>query len=580
MRDIRTVNCKEGQKIESDKMLKRIGDIAYRNLGTISRAGLFDSGQALIVGDGLRVEPSSGMTVNVPSGTVFQRFIDVIPCIQISNQTVTMDAASGIARKDIVEAQIKIVSDKTDWAQVATVASGTGVSITNEEIKRDIKYYLSARKQTDTTTPTAATAGTLTGTAAIPGTVDLSEKYLLNLSDGEDGSFQEIDCRGATPEATTRAEIMVNINAATGRTAATAGSGNVIVLTGIGTGQTSYFTIKPPVTDSDKDCLEEIFGISAGGVYQYIYEGDNEWFKLAEIDIGTATTTITSALIRNIDKKNTWTGNIVDTLVHDHIYQPNVEEWNKYSSATTYSQWDAVWVDGDQYISLKGSNLNKYPITEPNYWEIVPDFKEITKQYQKAVPIQAGLKDIDNYRDGDYEQWAFSGYFQKDSKTFSAYKVHLDGTVLTGDADLEDIFDPGGGNEYFALDILAPDVVGTRTLPDLRGRVLAAVDDVGGNREAVGTIQEDQFQAWQAGCDEDGTGARDYWGISGSRNVLRNTGVSANNIAPYYNTGGQGNSTMVKAMNDGTNGDPRQGKETQMKNYSIGIPYIVVLLET
>lgn len=320
MRDIRTLNNVEGQKIESDLVMKRIGDLAYRNLGTLSRSGFFDSGKALIVGDGLRVEPSTGMTVNLPTGVFFQRFVDVIPCMQISAQTITMDAASGSPRVDIIEAQVKSIADKSDVTQTATVASGSAISITNETIKRDIKYYLSARKQTNTTTPTAATAGILTGTVSISGTIDLSEDYLINLADGEDGSYQEIDCRGATPEATTRAEIIANINAAVGRTMASTGASDVIVLTGDGTGVASYFEIKPPATDADKDAANVIFGISIGGVYRYTYSGTNEWVKIAEIDIGAATTTITSGLIRNIDEKETWASESENVIVAFPVY--------------------------------------------------------------------------------------------------------------------------------------------------------------------------------------------------------------------------------------------------------------------
>jgi hypothetical protein len=317
IRDIRTMNMSEGQKVESDNVMKRIGDLAYRNLGALSKISMFDQGKALIVGDGLRVEPSSGMTVSVPSGAVFQRFTDVIPCLQIASQTVTLDAATGVARTDIIEAQIKSVSNKDDISQVATVASGSAIAITNETIKRDIKYYLSARKQTGTTTPTSAVAGVLTGTVAIAGTIDLSGRYLLNLADGEDGSFQEIDCRGATPGATSRIEIINAINAAVGRTMASTGAGNVIVLTGIGTGETSFFSIQPPATDPDKDCLNAILGLSIGGIYRYNYSGTNEWFKLAEIDVGTSTTVITSGLIRNVNKKTTWSDGGNNVLLDD-----------------------------------------------------------------------------------------------------------------------------------------------------------------------------------------------------------------------------------------------------------------------
>lgn len=322
MRDLRTMNMTESQRIESDVVMKRIGDLSYRNLGTIAKMGLIDSGKALIVGDGLRVEPSSGMTVNVPSGVVFQRFNDVFPCIQLTDQTVTIDASTGVPRTDIIEAQIKVIADKNDVAQVGTVSSGTSVSITNETIKRDIKYYLATRKLKDTTTPTSGTSGVLTGTVAISGTIDLSEKYLLNLADGEDGSFQEIDCRGTTPEATTLTEIISAINTATGRTMASAGSGPVLVLTGNGLGQTSYFQIKPPVTDADKDCANIILGLSIGGIYKYTYSGNNPWFKIAEIDVGASTTTITSGLIRNIDQKNTWSSESSEIIVKNNIYKP------------------------------------------------------------------------------------------------------------------------------------------------------------------------------------------------------------------------------------------------------------------
>ena len=319
MRDMRTMNMSAGQKIESDLVMKRIGDLAYRDLGVMARMSLFDAGKALIVGDGLRVAPSSGMTVVVPSGSVFQRCIDVYPCLQIEDQTVTLDAASGVPRIDIVEAQVKVISDRADVVQVAGIGSGSSIEVTTEEVKRDIRYYLSVRKQTDTTEPTPATAAELEGSVAIAGTIDLSNKYLLNLMDGEDGDFIEIDCRGATPEATTRAEIITAINSAVGRAMATTGSGNVIVLTGAGVGQASAFSIKPPVSDVNKDCAEEVLGLSISGVYRYDYAGVNDWFKLAEIDVGALTTVLTPTEIRNIDEKSTWTDGD-DILVFSHIF--------------------------------------------------------------------------------------------------------------------------------------------------------------------------------------------------------------------------------------------------------------------
>jgi hypothetical protein len=301
------------------------------------------------------------MTVNIPSGSVFQRFIDVIPCLQIEDQTVTLDAASGSPRIDIIEGQIKVIADKDDVVQTATVATGSAVSISNQTIQRDIKYYLDTRKQTGTTTLTPATAGTLTGTVAIPGTIDLSSDYLLNLADTEDGSYQEIDCRGATPGATTRAEIINAINSAVGRTMAATGAGNVIVLTGNGTGQTSYFEIKPPTTDSDKDCLQVVFGLAAGGIYRYTFEGDNEWFKLAEIDVGAATTVITSGLIRNVNQKATWANNDGDDIfLLTNQLAPIVINLNKNRQPfDTDDNYTVTDIDDYGFLSLSSAIANK-----------------------------------------------------------------------------------------------------------------------------------------------------------------------------------------------------------------------------
>lgn len=567
-RDIRTLNNTEGQKIESQEVLKKIGDLSYRNFGTLARMGLFNEGKALIT-SGLEVVESSGMAVSIPSGAVFQRFLDVIPCVQTSAQTVTLDAASGSPRVDIIEAQVTSIADKEDITQTATVASGTAISVTNLLINRDIKYYLSVRKQTNTTSTTAATTATLTGTVAIPGTIDLSEKYLLNLQDTEDGSYQEIDLRGATPEATTKAEIISALNTATGRTAASTGGGDVIVFEGSDSGETSYFEIKPPVTDSDKDALEVVFGVSIGGVYKYKYQGDNEWFKLAEIDVGASTTTISNALIRNINRKDTWASESQEVIVHDTIYKKNISEWNKYSSIITYSKGDVSFINGNQYVSLKDTNTDNYPITSPNYWEICKNLEEIIWMYHSGLAHDSGFKNIDNPREtSDYEQNYFYGYYEEDGISYEAYKVHLDGTQLTGDTDLEYIFDVGGSNEYFNIDIIAPDVVGTRTLFDTKGLTRTYVDAPSGVRENICVRQEDAFQ----GHDRDsGINYAPTFDAS-----LKDTGVVRRGASGASSTIANG-TTVGAYFDDGVNGTPRTDSETRMVNFSDGIPFIMVL---
>ena len=320
MRDIRTMNMATGQQIESLEVMKRLGDLEYRNEGSQARISLIDEGTAVIT-SGFRVAPSTGMIVTVPTGTLYQRQIDVTGVVQTVAQNITLAVASGSPRIDTIQGQIVSVADKTDYAQIGTVASGGGsVVITNTTISRDIKYYLAVQSLTNTTTVTPAVAGVLTGTVSIAGTVDLSSAYLINISDGEDGSWMQIDCRGVTPAATTKTEIINNINAAVGRVMASI-SGNYIVLTGAGLGETSYFSIKPPVTNTALDALLIIFGVAITGIYQYKYRGTNGWIKLAEIDVGAATTTITSGMIRNIDQSSTWASETANVLVRDRLYK-------------------------------------------------------------------------------------------------------------------------------------------------------------------------------------------------------------------------------------------------------------------
>ena len=348
MRDIRTVNMVAGQKIESDDVLKQIGTMSFRNMGSLSKLFLFDSGKSLIIGSGFRVEPSSGMTVKIPAGNIFQRCNnDVIGALQIEDQTVTLDAASGVARIDIIEAQIKSIVDKDDYSNIAS-ESGGAIVFSSTAIKRDIKYYLAVQKKTSSTTPTAGTAGELTGTVAIATTIDLSVEYLLNIADGENGGYQEIDCRGAVPNATTKAEIIAAINAAIGRTMASI-SGNYIVLTGDGVGEASAFFLKPPVTDSSKDALTTIFGLSSGGAYKYSYRGTNEWIKLVEIDVDVATVTITDELIRNIDQKETWASESIDTQIIRPIYDELIKDWIE---GKDYVVGDKVLVNNEFYICI------------------------------------------------------------------------------------------------------------------------------------------------------------------------------------------------------------------------------------
>lgn len=106
-------------------------------------------------------------------------------------------------------------------------------------------------------------------------------------------------------------------------------------------------------------------------------------------------------------------------------------------------------------------------------------------------------------------------------------------------------------------------------LPDARGLSLKNIGDaVVNTRTKTGPVkltelQEDQGQAWQLGAEEDATGARDYWGVTGPRDLVDTTQAGVNETTFKGATTVQGSSRILHAKNDGTNGDPREGLNTR-----------------
>ncbi|MGD9157309.1 MAG: hypothetical protein PVG39_02790 [Desulfobacteraceae bacterium] len=106
-------------------------------------------------------------------------------------------------------------------------------------------------------------------------------------------------------------------------------------------------------------------------------------------------------------------------------------------------------------------------------------------------------------------------------------------------------------------------------LPDTRGLSLKNIGDAVINaRTKTGPaklteLQEDQMQGWQLGATEDGSGARNYWGATSSRDYVAQTVIGANNTVMTLRTDNQGVTRKVSAQSDGTNGTPRTGANTR-----------------
>ena len=137
----------------------------------------------------------------------------------------------------------------------------------------------------------------------------------------------------------------------------------------------------------------------------------------------------------------------------------------------------------------------------------------------------------------------------------------LDGTVVTGDATLEAIFDVGGGSEYFNLDLIAPDVLGTRTLIDMGERVLAAQSS-GGENDTMAEVLEDRLQG--------------HWHITNLGDGL-DTIADANQVQGKNTFQTAGTNATRDPIDDGTNGTPKTGLTTRPKELTTGISYIIVM---
>ena len=117
-------------------------------------------------------------------------------------------------------------------------------------------------------------------------------------------------------------------------------------------------------------------------------------------------------------------------------------------------------------------------------------------------------------------------------------------------------------------------------IPDLRGVFLKGAGVQGYSAWAaaayvgiLGEYFQDRNQAWQLGSAADASGARNYYGFADVRDYAVVDTHHANFAPLQMGTAYQGNTSRLKAMNDGTNGDPRQGLTTEPA--SAGVNYVI-----
>lgn len=289
--------------------------------------------------------------------------------------------------------------------------------------------------------------------------------------------------------------------------------------------------------------------------------------------------------ITDTDEKTT-ASDVLDALnealgrrVIDPVTPGNdVDEWLVGTNYTTVG--DLVFRQGKQYVNFNGvGNLGLDPVITRTHWYPIPSLERLLDLEASGEILHGGFSDLADIQHAKYQQNIEFGRFRvggNGGTYYNFYRVALDGTQVTGDATLVAIFDVGGGDEYWNIDIVAPDVLGTRTLLDKGGRSLRDMTGVGGVAATLGEVQEDQMQghAHSENVGPDSTNADG--GLVGAqyRAARDNSGSNINMVA----TTQKNDNAIDTPISDGTNGTPRTGLETRVKAIVEGAGYIIVML--
>lgn len=268
-----------------------------------------------------------------------------------------------------------------------------------------------------------------------------------------------------------------------------------------------------------------------------------------------------------------------DTTVQYDSNRKNLSRGNgaeEWQSGYTYTEETIVMRAGYQYFGFNtDTNLNKDPLTSPDYWIKTPSKEEILYMFSSGQAYNGTLSDMDDRNHANYQQTALIGKYELGGTFYNFYKVHLDGTTVTGDTELEALFDVDGTDEYFRLDMYAPEVTGTRTLID-KGDYVDTSQSSGGDADTVGELVEDQMQQI--------TGSLDF--LTGPTfNLLRtSSGAISNGDGELTDTVTLSGSTNTElreraSFDSADSPDARTGSTTHGKRFTVGTAYIIVMQE-
>ena len=226
-------------------------------------------------------------------------------------------------------------------------------------------------------------------------------------------------------------------------------------------------------------------------------------------------------------------------------------------------------------------NQNKNPLDPNNslFWYMPEDENTLLRYANRGTVIDGDMHTIHDRSSGNYVVNFKIGKKKIAGTQQEFHIIHLDGTQVTGNTTLENLLDVGGANEYIYLDLIAPDVVGTRTLLDMGGRTLRS-QSVSGKADTLGELQEDAVQritgetAIQTRNNTSGGSHRNDLGAftNGQNNTITATsGSTVFNDVP--------NLKFDNSLSDTPNAAKTDDDETRMANMVVGSSYIVIMQE-
>lgn len=349
-KSLRYVKQNQYQKIEHDLVITRIGEFNIRLIESLTRGLIVKSdGLDAVIFDGLYASPGTGLSIDFSVPAVAVQKLpngDVRYCIDSNSGNafnVILDPSDPtFPRRDIIEAQFGIRDKNLDTA--VDIADPVTKLISTVSRYRDKEIYMKFQKNTGIASgspvppsPTAATYGELLGTVTTD-ILDLSTNYILSIAIGDDTEFVDVDCRGATPSATTRVERIAAINGAGfGSIAANIG-GAIKIICPTTTGEPSVVKIKQPNLYT-ADGYAVILGGTITNGYYYEYRGSNNWFKIAEMLITPGSTTISPTFIYSREEKDTdWLAdaNTIENAIQYDSHRTSVPMDHKNQSVEDY----------------------------------------------------------------------------------------------------------------------------------------------------------------------------------------------------------------------------------------------------